>query len=552
MKKRSIYLIFLLIGIAFISSCKKDTLDFDKFSDNFKMERSLAAPVVFGEIGISELVEGTEDSVLIVDGDTVKLYMRVDSVFRYDTRDISLIPDQITTTYHMSPPVDIPVGPLPDTIILPSMSNDTLYQFQFHNGMRLDSIFMNGGMLNFNISNSFHHDIDLVITSNSIENESGELFYEVVRINQQSSSNQNFSLDNHLIRLTTTATEARELDISFQAIIYKTTGDDILASQSLDIDFSIQDVNNYEVIFGFIGYPVVTIDTVLKTQLGGLEKITGIFNVSNPKINMHYFNSFGVQIDVDAVMLGYFTSKPDVNVHPPMHTVDVAENYTLSETGIMSVTTTSSPELAELISFPITDSVNFAMTLYPNNGLDSMTTRNWVVENSEVIFDLEVEIPMEFRADLTYPDTISLEDMGLENKGNEFEINYINLHYWFENQFPVGFTADLVLYDSINNVTMDTITMSRDDGSLFLEPAPTDEDGLSIISQVVEQHGVIEVSGAAADNLLGDATHLIIIARIITTDMESARILIDNKLKYKFGIEVAGKYEGKLGGDDDE
>jgi hypothetical protein len=159
---------------------------------------------------------------------------------------------------------------------------------------------------------------------------------------------------------------------------------------------------------------------------------------------------------------------------------------------------------------------------------------------------------MEFSANLNYPDTIPLEDLGLENEGNEFDIDYINLHYWFENQFPVGFTADLVLYDSINDITMDTISLSQDGEDFFLEPAPIDEEGISIVSQVVERSGVVEISETAAEHLLTDATHMIVNARIITTNLASAKILIDNTLKYKFGLEVAGKYEGKLGGDDEE
>lgn len=64
------YLFSLALLITVFASCKRDDLDMDKFSDRFKLERTIAFPLAFGSIFLEDFMEET-DSVLIIETDSI-------------------------------------------------------------------------------------------------------------------------------------------------------------------------------------------------------------------------------------------------------------------------------------------------------------------------------------------------------------------------------------------------------------------------------------------------------------------------------------------------
>jgi hypothetical protein len=150
---------------------------------------------------------------------------------------------------------------------------------------------------------------------------------------------------------------------------------------------------------------------------------------------------------------------------------------------------------------------------------------------------------MEFRANLTYSDTMKIRD----EKPDEdvtYEIEYADLHYTFENYFPLGFGGELVIYDSIADVILDTIPLNSS-GTLLIEPAPVDAAGNVIRSEVTEYKDKIAIDGSAAESILMDATHIIFNVQLKTTGygaVNSVRIGVDSELNFQFGIDAKGKY----------
>lgn len=62
---KSLPILFLLVVV---SSCKKEDLDFSKFSDDRKFERTIAMPLIYGDLYLSDFI--TSDSILILEGDS--------------------------------------------------------------------------------------------------------------------------------------------------------------------------------------------------------------------------------------------------------------------------------------------------------------------------------------------------------------------------------------------------------------------------------------------------------------------------------------------------
>lgn len=102
---------FVLTGIllACISSCKRDDLDFDKLSEQIAMERQIAMPLVFGEFTVLEMSENSEDSLIVIDGDTVKLVYSQDSVIDVPVKELLNIPAQPRFDYTIAPTIVIPL-----------------------------------------------------------------------------------------------------------------------------------------------------------------------------------------------------------------------------------------------------------------------------------------------------------------------------------------------------------------------------------------------------------------------------------------------------------
>lgn len=68
--------LFLAFG-----ACLKDKIDLDDLSQEVAIERSIAMPLVYGALGIEDFTDRGYDSLLIADGDTIKLYLIVDLGF---------------------------------------------------------------------------------------------------------------------------------------------------------------------------------------------------------------------------------------------------------------------------------------------------------------------------------------------------------------------------------------------------------------------------------------------------------------------------------------
>ena len=112
----------------------------------------------------------------------------------------------------------------------------------------------------------------------------------------------------------------------------------------------------------------------------------------------------------------------------------------------------------------------------------------------------------------------------------------------FLNYFPMGFDAYLVLLDTVTNVTLDTIFLNPEPGSIFLQAAPVDLNGDVIKDEVEKYYGEVVLSSSAAQNLMNVATHIIVQAELLTTDYNSVRIGADSELQFQFGLDAKATY----------
>ncbi len=146
---------------------------------------------------------------------------------------------------------------------------------------------------------------------------------------------------------------------------------------------------------------------------------------------------------------------------------------------------------------------------------------------------------------ITSGDTIFLyllEDIRLEDTidlggiGENMEFVFLNLHHKITNYFPVGLDLKLYLYDDATGQNIDTIWFSDPD-ELFIDPAPSDANGLAIEDQVVTDNSYVALSQNVLDNLFNETTQLVLFIEVPSTG-GFVKILRTHRLNIHFGIEV--------------
>ena len=539
----------LLTGVVIWQSCVKDELDFEKISTTIDYNPQLHAPIIRGSLTIAEIYDAQdEDSVIVIRGDTVILYIRQDTIDTFSVTDFVDIPDQGSQHYHISsPPVDL-IFPGDTTYAV--VKNDS-FHIELEHNMRLDSLLTNTGMLVMEISSNFSTIGVLRINSPSLLIDN-EIFDTIIPFSRPSGDYfqiHYIPLTNAKIVVNNDNPDYSKMDVNFTVMQVVQTGDTIEANSFTNIDFSIQDLEDFENAFGYAGDTTFTQDTVMAFPIDEiLQGLSGEFAATNPRININYTHSLGIPVGFDMNITGIFEGKTVV-LQPDTQNILISQDYRNPEiTSLLSFNQENIWNIDDLFVFPLPDSIGYNITVSANPDKDE-NTQNYMLGDSKLLFGLELEIPLEFRANLQFRDTVKLD---IEDTEDAQYIEFANLHYRFRNEFPLDIGVKLVLLDSTdNNRILDTILLNNSGNKLLLNAAPVDADGLTIRDQVVEIPGVMELSQDQIDHFFNAANKAIVIGELKAVNPQDAvygsvRILSNYKLDFKFNIETRIHYQGSL------
>ncbi len=138
--------------------------------------------------------------------------------------------------------------------------------------------------------------------------------------------------------------------------------------------------------------------------------------------------------------------------------------------------------------------------------------------------------------DVLLEDTIELGDMG-----QNVEFEFIEIHCKNLNIFPVGLDLRLYLHNDSISENIDTIWFSDTPGELFIQPAPSDANGLAIESAVVADSTIATLDTELIDKLLNEATRLVLFAEVPSTG-GFVKILRHHRLYLNIGIIARGTF----------
>lgn len=541
-------LLLLFVMLVVFTSCMKDKLDFDKMSTRFEYNPGIDAPLFKGSFSIEDLVsDDDEDSIIVFRGDEVILVLGMDSIYSFDVASLVEIPEQDTIEYI------IPRDEIPVDLILYSDTTFVQreeYSIALMNNMRLDSVFLNSGSLVMDITTTFNIDGDLRINIPGIYI-NNEQFSEVIPITENPAGRfdtlVSYPLVNAVIIPDSSMANEGYIHIDFSVELDVEPGSVIPAYSSTNINFSIDGLEDFDAIFGYAGDSSFVQDTIMDIDLGTLEGVSGTFAITDPMISINYAHSFGLPVSVDIDVKGYFEDGDSVILSPDTEIMESSSDYLMPDIdGSIIIDKTTVPNIDDFLVFPPPDTVGYSISVNANPNGDTTAT-NFVLYDSDLLIGMEVEVPLEFRANLQFRDTVKsplVSDRDEEDEEIDY-IEYARLFYIFRNEFPINLDADLVLYDSITDTNLDTLPLNERTDSYFLNAAPVDSEGESIIEEVRDIEGSINIDHDMAYTLLNDANKLIIIGRFTSFDPEnvaSVKILKSYKIDFKFGLDAKIHY----------
>jgi hypothetical protein len=540
-------LLILCSTILVFQSCMKDKLDFENVSNRIEYNPKFSAPLIKGSFSIEDIIgEDAEDSVIIFRGEEVILVLNTDSVYTFVVSDIVDIPDQSPDVYSIPEdpvPIDIPIFTSQDYTI----DQMEEYEITLENNIRMDSLYLHSGYLDMNIASTFNIESILTINIPAITID-GQEFSEDVPLSTREYGEFDtvvtFPLAGAVLIPDYTYSNSSYVNIYFTITMSVEAGDTIKAGSYAEVDFNITGLNDFITLFGYAGDYSFNQDTVMDIDLGILNGVSGEFAITNPTIKINYAHSFGLPVGVDIDIKGYFEDGDSVILSPDTEIIDASADYLNPDVeGSVVIDKTKVSNIDDLLVFPPPQSIGYDLSVYANPDGDT-TAKNFVSYDSELLIGLDVEIPLEFRANLQFRDTLKF-DLNSDTTEEIDYIEYARLFYIFRNEFPINIDASLILYDSITDTNIDTLSLNENGDTYFLNAAPVDDQGETILEEVREFEGEIDIEEDMAYKLFNDANKLIIIGKFTSYDpgnVSSVKILRSYKLDFKFGLDAKINY----------
>ena len=286
---------------------------------------------------------------------------------------------------------------------------------------------------------------------------------------------------------------------------------------------------------GYFGEQIFTIDQdSLEIDMGDIfDNITGTITFTDPKISIPYTNSIGVPANLEVDLWGETSAGGSQNLNAPVVSIEKLEDRDdpLVESSMeFNRDNSSIVELIELRPEILYYSGEVKMNPDGATGLRD----NFIMSTSEIVGDLEVEIPASLKIqNLSLRDTTdnpfhsadSSDEFGL----NDFE--YINLYFSAINGFPLEVGFEIIPYDTVNNIEYPSIDVPE-----LISAAPVDANGR--VNELIKSPVIIiELDKTMLENL-EKSERLIVQAWFKTTGDGAQEVIFYTDYTFEFRLAV--------------
>lgn len=435
-------------------------------------------------------------------------------LFNISGRDLS-----ITSGTVILPQQTISTGPVTDTII-----------FSPEQAIEIERMALIGGSIWWNMSTTLPLDLSAGLLFPEIKRD-GNPLNETIYANSKGQGTGKIYLNNTIVNLDS------DIKNPYNRLAFEHRFN--VSSKNIFVSISNTDEFQFELslsspaidyIKGYFGQETQsfnheTRDLEIREML---NKFSGDFQITDPKVRLSYSNSFALPIEVvfdiqglkgnDAVILDL---DPISIKYPESPKRDISETYLIDR---------NNSELPDFVSLPPEKiAVSGSAKMNPLGDPDKLRD-NYMYGSSRFIGSLEVEIPLELRLNnLHFCDTTDNfigKDLGFDTDNASLITFDINA----ENGFPFGLSLSVSFYDSDSKNSLRTVVLDN-----FLEAAPVDTDGK--VNGVANSSKRIEFSKEFMHDL-GNADKVIFDFGVNTYSPGAVKIYSDYKVDFNVVLGV--------------
>ncbi|MBN2681949.1 MAG: hypothetical protein JXR58_05540 [Bacteroidales bacterium] len=465
MKKTKVNLLKAKILLVFfsliLSSCIKDELEMNKFSEDMDWNPNMALPLAKGSLSVRDLVMDYDNEELIEEDETGFLYLiynkrilsyRADSMIKIPNQSFS---DVFTAAADLNPST-VPVG---STV---SESHSLVFDIAVNSTEALDSIRLKSAELNVQLNSDFEHPGTLVIQFPTIKK--GSVVYtKTINIPAAGGTvtNNYTDMEGYSIDLTGTGAETNKLPINY-TLTLTNSGNPVAGSDQISLTVGIVNIK-YSSMFGYLGnysqdFSMDSIHLEIFNQV-----LDGEAYFDDPRMYVRMNNSYGLPVQFYLTSLGTYSttgapSTPLFGTDVPTIVNPRTMMYpTLSQIGqfasdMLSLNKTNSNIMDVVETQP---KYIFFSVESETNPLGPGFDYNFVTDSSRFDLELEVELPLYGNAKYwLLQDTADLDFSALYEDLDI--IDWINFRLVAENGMPTEARLQVYFVDS-NYVMVDSL-----------------------------------------------------------------------------------------------
>jgi len=399
---------------------------------------------------------------------------------------------------------------------------ETMVDFELDNGEQIHNLELMSGKIVYNISSSLNTNLtfNLSIPSATLN---GEVFeaQEVVFAGIEPSSGE-IDISGIVIDLTTDIDQPfNKIPITFSASL--NSGNDLITLTNedfADLNFSFSDLSIQYADGHFGDYEIDLGGDLVDIDLAVFEDFDSGLILDDPKFIIRVFNSVGVGASINAGLNAFSPNLEnavfDFNeiIESPIFIGDTVEQ--------MWVYDKNNSTIDDIIALPPEQIEYFGIANLNGSNTGQV---NFITSDSKMTLGVEVDFPMSLNiANISLKDTIIINE--LENVEN---IETISLFMNIDNGFPLDTKLDLLLRDSISNITYDTLEIANFSSGII------DQDGYLVESLFSENQFHLNNNQVLS---FSKCNQIVLDVTLNTDENQSIRLYSDYEFAVNMGMRI--------------
>lgn len=551
--------IIISVALVLLGGCKKKEISLDQIKTPL-LEPSFALPIGYAKLNLGD-IEREFDANNFIYNDNSNLFEIIyrDRIFELSANDLIAIPTQnYSNSYSMpsSNQVALAGGGAGFTT---TYSDQSSIAFNVANGAQLDSVIVQSGSLDIDLSSDFMHSASVNLTVPSLK-KNGVVLQQTMNVNYSGSTpvldNSNVDLAGYTIDLTNGGLTNNTFNVSLTFQV-TSSGNPVTGTEQMSINMQLN-VGAFDAIWGYLGQQsnILNQDTSNITMFDDLAG--GAVHFEDPKVNLSIGNTAGV--DVQTFFSAVFAPDNSMNINlggPGLTSFPlIARALVPGDTVITTHTidnNNTSPTLTSLLDEGPGEIVYSSSASSNPSGF----ANNFVLGDALVWCEAEVVLPIYgWARDFTLADTTDLDvadALGIDSSSNLTveDVEQAMLRIIVDNGLPIDAGVQLYFADT-NFVVIDSLFQTANgienifDHGIVDFTLPLTDPNHGKVTQSTRKITDVIVSQTLISKLInGNAKKLIYKSRGLTNDANSGQNV---KIfpEYTVEIKVSAKVDFKI------